>query len=139
MKHETAIKAALGIGSVHTETSMWRYRPAKDRKGVQIDLLIDRRDHCINVCEIKFSKDEFEITKAYAFELENKLKVFRGNTKTRRTLFLTMIATCGVKNEDNYPGLVQKEITMDALFILPKALKKVNCKFLTWVAGRFQT
>ena len=34
-----------------------------------------------------------------------------------------MINTYGVKNEDNYPGLVQKEVTMDAMFILPKALK----------------
>lgn len=55
--------------------------------------------------------------------MENKLKVFRGNTKTRKTLFLTTITTYGVKNEDNYPGLVQKEVTMDALFILPNALK----------------
>jgi len=37
-----------------------------------------------------------------------------------------MITTYGVKNEDNYPGLVQKEIIMDALLISPKALKKVN-------------
>ena len=124
MKHETALKAALGIGSVHTETSMWRYRPAKDEHGAQIDLLIDRRDHCINVCEIKFSVDEFEITKAYATELENKLKVFRSNTKTRKTLFLTMITTYGVKNEMSYPGLIQREVDMDALFVLPKGLKK---------------
>ncbi|MBC7686821.1 MAG: ATPase [Aquabacterium sp.] len=78
---------------------MWRYRQEKDEKGAQIDLLIDRRDHCINVCEKKISTDKFEITKAYAGELENKLKVFRGNTKTRKTLFFTMITSYGVKNE----------------------------------------
>ena len=90
----------------------------------QINLLIDRRDHCINVCEIKFLIDEFEITKAYAADLENKLKVFRSNTKTRKTLFLTMITTYGVKNEIYYPGFVQKDVTMDALFILPKGLRE---------------
>ena len=54
----------------------------------QINVLIDRRDDCINVCEIKFSIDEFEITQAYAADLENKLKVFRSNTKTRKN-FIT--------------------------------------------------
>ncbi|MBC7890212.1 MAG: AAA family ATPase [Ferruginibacter sp.] len=116
MKHGLQLKRSLGIESVHTEISMWRYRPQTGEQGAQIDLLIDRQDQCINVCEIKFSIDEYEISKKYANELENKLKVFRGNTKTRKTLFLTMVTTYGVKNLLNCPGLVQKEIKMDALF-----------------------
>jgi uncharacterized protein len=68
------------------------------------------------ICEIKFSIDEYVISKGYAKELENKLKVFRSNTATRKTLFLTMITTHGVKNINNYPGLIQQEIKMDALF-----------------------
>ena len=116
MKHIRQIKRALGIENVHTETSMWRYRPQKGEQGAQVDLLIDRKDFCINVCEMKFSVSDFNITKSYANELENKLKAFRGNTQTRKTLFLTMITTYGVKNSRNYPGLIQNEITMDALF-----------------------
>ena len=54
--------------------------------------------------------------RAYAKELESKLKVFRDNTETRKTLFLTMVTTHGVKNIKNHVGLVQNEITMDALF-----------------------
>jgi uncharacterized protein len=117
MKHATQIKKALGIGSVFTETSIWHYKTRTGEKGTQIDLLIDRQDMCINVCEMKFSVNEFEITKAYAKELESKLTVFRDQAKTRKTLFLTMVTTWGVKNSRNYSGLVQNELTMDALFV----------------------
>ena len=116
MKHVPQLKKALGIGGVHTETSVWRHRPKAGEQGAQIDLLIDRQDMCINICEMKFSTGSFEITKKYAGELENKLAVFRDHTKTRKTLFLTMVTTYGVKNIKNFAGLVQNEVTMEALF-----------------------
>lgn len=116
MKHEIQLKKALGIESVQTETSMWRLKPGKTEQGAQIDLLIDRKDQCINVCEMKFSISDFEITKTYAKELQRKLKVFYDNTLTRKTLFLTLVTTYGIKNSNSYPGLVQNEVTMDALF-----------------------
>jgi hypothetical protein len=65
---------------------------------------------------MKFAVNDFEITKSYAKELEKKLNVFRGRTKTRKTLFLTIATTYGVKNSKNYSGLIQNEVTMDALF-----------------------
>jgi AAA+ ATPase superfamily predicted ATPase len=117
MKHISNIKKAIGIEDVYAEVSVWRHQPkVKTEKGAQIDLLIDRNDSCINVCEMKFSQSAFEITKAYATELASKLEVFREHTKTKKTLFLTMLTTYGVKNNDSYPGLVQKELTMDILF-----------------------
>jgi hypothetical protein len=117
MKHISQIKIAIGIHDVYTEVSIWRYQPgASTEKGAQIDLLIDRNDSCINVCEMKFSQSAFEITKTYAAELSSKLEVFREHTKTSKTLFLTMLTTYGIKNNKSYPGLVQKELTMDALF-----------------------
>lgn len=116
MKHSTQLKKALGIENVYTETSVWKHKAGKDDQGAQIDLLIDRRDLCINVCEMKFSTSKFELTKAYTKELENKLQVFKDRTKTRKALFLTLITTYGVKNSDSYPGLVQSDVKMDALF-----------------------
>lgn len=118
-KHVLQIKRALEIGGVLVETSVWRYMPKKGEQGeqgAQIDLLLDRRDLCINVCEMKFSLSEFVIDKKYESEIENKLKVFRENTKTKKTLFLTMITTYGVKKNDYYTSLVQNEVKMDALF-----------------------
>jgi hypothetical protein len=117
LKHLPQLKRALGIEGVYTETSMWRYRGKKEERGAQIDLLIDRQDHCINVCEIKFSIDAFDITRTYAEELQNKLMTFRIATKTRKTLFLTMITTYGVKNINNHAGLIQYELSMEDLFV----------------------
>lgn len=116
IKHAPQLKKALGIEGVHTEISTWRYNAKKGEQGVQIDLLIDRHFRSINICEIKFSVTQYQITKSYAGELDTKLKVFRDNTKTRKAIFLTLITTYGVKNINTYTGLVQKEITMGALF-----------------------
>ena len=109
----------MGIEAIYTEESVWRYQPkVKTEKGAQIDLLIDRNDGCISVCEMKFSAKPFEITKTYAIELNNKIDCFRQQTGTKKTVFLTMVTTYGVKNTGSYPGLVQSEVLMDALFDL---------------------
>ena len=68
---------------------------------------------------MKFSITGYEISKSYAIELENKLKVFQENTNTRKTLFLTMVTTYGVKNAKKYTGLVEKEIKMERLQSFP--------------------
>jgi len=117
LKHIAQIKNALGIAAVNTQESVWRYVPGKGVKGAQIDLLIDRQDNCINIGEMKFSTGEFTIDPAYAAELKNKLDVFKTKTKTRKTLFLTMITTHGVKHNVNYLGLVQQDVKMDILFL----------------------
>jgi hypothetical protein len=116
MKHTPLMKRALGIENVYTETSVWRCSPENGQPGAQIDLLIDRRDQCINVCEMKFSVNEFEVTKSYAKELQSKIRIFRERTKTRKTIFLTIVTTYGVKNIMNYARIVENEVTMDALF-----------------------
>ncbi len=116
LKHIAQIKSSLGIAGVLTEETAWRPAPGKEGKGAQIDLLIGRTDHCINVCEMKYSQAEFTIDKGYASELQHKLNTFRERVKTKKTLFLTMITTYGVKQNIYYTGLVQNELTADALF-----------------------
>jgi len=59
---------------------------SKTGKGAQIDLLIDRKDFAINICEMKYTEKEFTIDKAYANELENKRNVFKGATNTKKSL-----------------------------------------------------
>jgi uncharacterized protein len=114
MSHIENIKKALSIQGVYSEISSWVSR--NPEKGTQIDLLIDRKDNVITVCEIKFSNDEYEITKSYANDLRNKLNLFKSESKTRKTIFLAMITTFGVKTNQYSLGLVQNSITMDALF-----------------------
>src|SRR5262249_20603150 len=89
IKHIDQIKQALQIGGVQTNSASWVFRGNKKEKGAQIDLLIDRADHCITICEAKFSTKQFVIDKKYAADLKNKLLVFRTHANTQKTLFLT--------------------------------------------------
>ncbi|HEV2482247.1 MAG TPA: ATP-binding protein [Puia sp.] len=118
LKHVDQIKTGLGIGDKLTTEASWRYVPPKgvDEDGAQIDLIIDRDDHSINICEIKFYTGELTISKAYAGELQQKLDVFREKTSTRKTLFLTLITTYGIKDNSHAISLVKKSLTMDVLF-----------------------
>lgn len=111
--HIQQIKQALGISAVQTTTSAW---VGRNEAGAQIDLLIDRRDHVINVCEMKFSLNKFTIDKKYAEELRNKIGVFTDEVKTSKSVFLTMITTFGLTKNDYAQSLVQNDLTMDVLF-----------------------
>ncbi len=82
LKHIQPIKKALGIASTYTEVTAWRHFPATG-KGAQIDLLIDRNDHVINLCEMKYSASEFTIDKSYADDLDNKKTAFQNHTKAK--------------------------------------------------------
>ena len=113
LAHIRQIKKALGISGVHTDVSSWMGRG--ESRGAQIDLMIDRADRVINLCEIKFAKGPFEIDRAFDLALREKIETFRNETKTRKALHLTMITTYGVK-PGKYAGLVQSEVNMDELF-----------------------
>lgn len=112
--HTNQIKKALGISGVQSNDASWR--GGTDEKSVQIDLLIDRRDQVINLCECKFSLDTFSIDKAYSEKLRSKIAIFKQITKTRKAVFLTMITTYGVEKNKYANLLVQNEVTMDDLF-----------------------
>lgn len=114
LKHVQKIKKSLGISSISTVESGWRYTSAK--KGTQIDLVIDRADRCINLCEIKYSDSEFVIDKAYLEQLSKKKKIFKEQTETKKTLFTTMITAYGVKKNSHYLSIVDQQLTMDDLF-----------------------
>jgi len=115
--HISQIKNKLGISGVLSEESVW-YTQGNEEMGIpgaQIDLLIERRDRVINVCEIKFSINEYVIDKEYDMILRNKLEAFRRMTNCKKTLQTTMITTYGVKR-GKYSGVIHSQITLDDLF-----------------------
>ncbi|SFV01780.1 AAA family ATPase [Butyrivibrio sp. INlla21] len=114
--HITQIKQTLGISGVLSETSTWNKQGDDKEPGAQIDLVIERRDRVINLCEIKFSGREFEIDKDYDMALKNKVEVFRDATKNTKTIIVTMITTYGIK-KNMYSNYIGKEVCMDDLFI----------------------
>ena len=114
LSHLPQLKKSLGLIGMSTTASSWRKLGGKD-KGTQIDLLIDRSDRIINVCEMKFSEKPYVITKAYADALRMKMAIFAEETHATKSLALTMVTTYGVI-PGIHSGIVQNEVTMDALF-----------------------
>jgi uncharacterized protein len=112
--HIDAIKQKLGISGVYTEISAWR--SAQSSPGVQIDLVIDRNDRVINLCEIKFSNKTYSISSEYAAKLRNKLEVFKSETNTKKTIFLTMICANGLQDNQHARQVVRDSMDLEALF-----------------------
>ena len=118
LQHIPQIKRALGFSAVASRQHAWRSDPAKlepGEPGVQIDLLIDRNDSIINLCEMKWASDEYVIDKKYDAELRHKTDVFARQSGTRKAIHLTMVTTYGVKHNIYYDD-IQSQVTMDQLF-----------------------
>ena len=111
--HIQQVKKAIGISALLTDISSWQ--GATEGGKAQIDLIIDRRDRTINICEIKFSVGEFVIDKDYEAKLRNKIEVFREAVKSTKALQLVMITTYGVR-QNIHSGIVQSQVRMDDLF-----------------------
>ena len=109
-KHVGAILKALGIHGIASHINSWQHRDA------QIDLLIDRQDRSVNICEMKFYSSEFEITKTYAEKLQHKIEVYKQAQSSRKNLFLTFVTTFGVKENIYRNSLVDQVIILDQLF-----------------------
>ena len=116
LKHIDRIKDVLGLRAVQTTTSKWQQPASTDSLGAEIDLVIDRADKCINICEIKFYSDTFTITKDYAEKLKNKKRVFEESTKTKKSVFTTLITTYGAQHNQHFDALIDQELDMNALF-----------------------
>ena len=111
--HIEQIRKKLGISGVYTYTSSWRSR--NDDDNVQIDFIIDRNDNVINICEIKFSRKEFVITKDYDKDLRNKVWTFVEKTRTKKSVHITMLTTYGLTHNE-YWNNIQSEVLLDDLF-----------------------
>lgn len=111
--HLWQIRRALGINGVLTSASSWKGQ--YEGNGAQIDLVIERRDRIVDICEAKYSIDEFIIDKEYEGRLRNKLSIFKAATNTKSAVQLVMITTFGVK-QNSHSGIVSANVTMDHLF-----------------------
>jgi hypothetical protein len=116
LAHIDKIRAKLGISGIIAVPFAWKCGKAREMgKGAQIDLLIDRDDGIINICECKFANGEFTIDKASAAELRERMDAFARETGTKKARHLTMITTYGVR-QNKYSGIIQSEVTLDDLF-----------------------
>jgi len=114
MAHIHQIKYRLGIAGVITE--VYAFRSLRQKGGAQVDIVIDRRDDTINLCECKYSNKPYTLTEQDILELERKKEVFLQEAKKRKSIHLTMITANGLAH-NAYRNEIQAEITLDDLFI----------------------
>lgn len=117
MRHLPQIKRGLGISGMATESSAWRFVPAKDdeRKGTQIDLVIKRADKIVHLVEMKFCETAYTITKDYEQKLQERKRIFMEVTGTKRGVVFTFLTPYGLSNGLN-SGSVHSQITAKDLF-----------------------
>lgn len=115
MMHVSQIKHALHMGAVQSEQSPFTLRATTDHDGAQCDLIIERADRVVNLCEMKYCQEEFAIDKSYDKTLRGRMALLKDTMKKSQTLQLTFITTFGVK-KSMYSGIVQSEVTLDNLF-----------------------
>ncbi len=115
--HIEQIKQKIGILGILSNESSWYVKADKKlgTAGTQIDLIIDRRDRVINLCEMKFSLSEYTIDKEYDAKLRKRIETFRKNTGTKKSVQIVFVTTYGVE-ANQYSGIIQKQVTMDDLF-----------------------
>ncbi len=116
-KYVLQIKKALGIQGIISNEYSWVKKGTATEAGAQIDLIIDRSDNCINLLELKFQDAVFEMDKACAEQLRERGNLFRQQTKTRKNIFLTLLAASGAKRNAHFLSVVQQELGIEDLFL----------------------
>jgi len=122
MQHIPQIKESLGFSAVVSSVHSWFYRGKRDPisgkvifKGAQIDLLIDRNDDTINLCEIKYTNGQYTITEEEDNRIRNRKEAFIRETKTNKSVLVTMITAFGL-TPGGYSYDIHCQLTMADLF-----------------------
>ncbi len=110
LKHSTEIKRALKIEGIASENYTWSNSKA------QVDMVIDRADNWVNLCEMKFYTNEFVIDATYLKKLETKKRAFKIDKAGRKGIYLTMMTTYGVTPNKYSTAIVDHNLTIECLF-----------------------
>lgn len=116
LQHTTQLKRALQIGGISAGQYSYLAKGDEEQEGVQIDLLLDRADNVISMCEVKFYQDEFEVTKDYASKLRRKRSIFQLRTRTKKQIQLVLITPYGLRLNKHSLGFIDNSIDLDDLF-----------------------
>ena len=116
LKHLSQLKKALGISGIYAEASSYMHKGNSTEEGIQVDLVLDRKDHTINLFEMKFYSSQWQINKSEASDLREKVALFKRLTKTQKQVFLTFVTTFGIKANEQSLGLIDNDLSMNVLF-----------------------
>lgn len=115
-QHIPQIKSALGISGMHTDVYTWQTPPSPDgSRGAQIDMLIDRADNMVNICEMKFSKTPYTVSKGDSISIANKVERFSQAINNAKSINVTMITVNGIAEAGHWND-VHSVVDADGLF-----------------------
>ncbi|MEY4540511.1 MAG: hypothetical protein RLZZ306_2268 [Bacteroidota bacterium] len=115
-KHTEQIKKAFGISGVITNEYSYVSKSNAEQQGIQIDMIIDRADNCVNILEVKFHNTEYTVSETYARQLLDKVTVFKEQTHSKKNVFITMLTVFGVKKNEHYLMAVSNQLLIEDLF-----------------------
>ena len=116
-KHIHKIKQKLGISGIISNQYSYNMKASKQSEGGQIDLIIDRNDQVINICEIKYLDKPLIISKEYGEKLANRIEKFKWQTGIKKTVFLTLITKSGVDSIKYDGHLIDNEVVLSDFYI----------------------
>ena len=116
LMHIPQIRKALGINGIATDISAWFYRGESGLRGSQVDLIIERADRIIHLCEVKFSVGKYRISADLEQKIRERMMLFREKTHTTKSLTNIFITTYGVLLGE-HSSVVDGEVTLDDLFL----------------------
>ena len=114
MAHIPQILRAIGMDRILTEYYSWRSQSSDP--GAQIDLIIDRTDGFLNLCEVKYAKGDYALTKAEAEKIDNRVSAFQQETGTDKNILVTLITVKPVK-ENAWTDTVSSFVTLQDLLV----------------------
>lgn len=115
LQHVDQLRTALGIRGVVSDICAWRCTEGAEG-GAQVDLVIDRADRVINICEMKYCDSAYEVSKRQDAELRRRRRVFEKESGTSKTVHLTLVTTEGLADTE-YKGVFQSVVTLRNLFV----------------------
>jgi len=113
--HIPQIKAALGISGIAADVYSWRGKDAESQRTIQIDMVIDRADNTVNLCEMKYANGDFELKEEEVRNLSRRVDGLSGAFAHRKAIQLVLVTTGGLK-ANKHAGYVQHVVTADRLF-----------------------
>jgi len=116
LNHIDKIKMSLGISGVITNQYGFIVKATDITAGTQIDLIIDRQDQVISLCEMKFYNDYFQLSKIDGENLRRKKSIFVHATKTKKQIFIVLVTTFGLVQNKESLGLIANVLDMNALY-----------------------
>jgi len=113
--HTYQIKCALGVGQVASNQSNWSISGTDNHEGHQVDLIINRADRIVNMCEMKFYNDDFEVSSEYAKKIRNRMNTLIDHLSKKSSVQPTLVTSFGIKHGIN-SGIFTKVVVLDDLF-----------------------